>query len=179
MLKLFISREPENFQVASNDGIDAAIEEQEKETSDEEFESDAKEVSAAVMGLVECSDEESIDEFQCKEELSQMELYNSDQTETWRNVQVNPELSDYEKQKVYELLEEFQDIFSDVPTQTHLITHKIRLKSDEPVYSKPYKIPVHMVDRVNKELDLMLKQNIIERCFKLCFSYGSGKEEKH
>ena len=164
MLKLFISREPESFQVASNDEIDAAIEEQEKETSDEEFESDAKEVSAVVMGLVECSDDETIDDFQCKEESSQMELYNSERTETWRDVQVNPELSDYEKQKIYELLEEFQDIFSDVPTQTHLITHKIRLKSDEPVYSKPYKIPVHMVDRVNKELDLMLKQNIIERC---------------
>jgi Integrase zinc binding domain/Integrase core domain len=160
MLKLFISREPESFQVASNEEINAAIEEQEKETSDEEFESDAKEVSAVVMGLVECSDDETIDDFQCKEESSQMELYNSERTETWRDVQVNSELSEGEKQKSCELLEEFQDIFSDVPTQTHLITHKIRLKSDEPVYSKPYKIPVHMVDRVNDELDLMLKQNI-------------------
>jgi hypothetical protein len=31
-------------------------------------------------------------------------------------------------------------------------------------FSIPYEIPVHMFDPVNKELDLMLKQNIIERC---------------
>ena len=73
-------------------------------------------------------------------------------------------MSGKDKSQVVELLSEFQDIFSDVPTQTHLLTHKILLKTDEPVYSKPYKIPVHLVEYVDKELDLMLKQNIIERC---------------
>jgi len=50
-----------------------------------------------------------------------------------------------------------------VPTQTHLLTHKIMLKTDEPVYCKPYKILVHMIDRIEKDIDLLLKQGIIKR----------------
>jgi len=78
-------------------------------------------------------------------------------------VQINSELSKEKQEKFRKLLIELQDIFSDVLTQTHLLTHKIKLKTDEPVYYKPYKIPVHMKDRVEKELDLMLKQGITER----------------
>jgi len=62
-----------------------------------------------------------------------------------------------------DLLEEFQDIFSDVPTKTHLITHEIKLNNDEPVYCKPYKVPINMVCKVNKELQLMIDQSIIKR----------------
>ena len=165
MLKPFVSREPpDNLTSPLVNEISDNGDHVSESSDDDETEVDQDGISAAVMGLVECSEDEDDDDLQCKTETSQMELYNTDQTETWEDVQINPDLSENEKQQLIELIKEFQDIFSDVPTQTHLVTHKIRLKSDEPVYSRPYKIPVHMMERVDKEIDLMLKQKIIERC---------------
>jgi len=77
------------------------------------------------MGLVECSDDDDEGQSPCKSEISQMQLYNMDQTETWKDVQINPELSEEKQEKFRKLLIEYQDIFSDVPTQTHLLTHKM------------------------------------------------------
>src|SRR5664279_757191 len=114
------------------------------------------------MGLIEDSDSESNDITQCKDESSKLECYNANQTETWRDAQVNPDLSKGDRDKVIKLLREYQDIFSDVPSKTHLITHKIELKSDEAVFCKPYRIPVHMTDKVDKELESMLQQGIVE-----------------
>ena len=64
--------------------------------------------------------------FRCKENVSelsavileanedtddQVELYKSEQTETYKDVQISSELSEAERKEVIELLEEFQDIF--------------------------------------------------------------------
>jgi len=161
MLKKFISRdEPaavekidDKQQIQSDDDIDL----------EDEIDSTEMRISAAVMELIENSDDEDEDEIQYKEETSMLESYHTEQTETWRDVIMNPDLSEEKKQKVTELLEDFQDVFSDVPSKTHLITHKIKLNSEEPVYCKPYKIPINLVSKVNEELQLMLDQGIIER----------------
>jgi len=62
-----------------------------------------------------------------------MQLYNMDQTETCKDIRINPELSEEKQEKIRQLRIEFQDIFSDVPTQIHFPTHKIKLKTDKPV----------------------------------------------
>jgi hypothetical protein len=161
MLKKYISREKSEVpdktdneqQVQNDDDIDL----------EEEIESDEMRVSAAVMGLIENSDDEDEENIQCKEESSKLENYQTTQSETWKDVQINPELSEDKKQRLRDLLEEYQDIFSDVPSKTHLITHEIKLNSEEPVYCKPYKVPINMVSKVNEELQLMIDQGIIER----------------
>ena len=61
------------------------------------------------------------------------------------------------------LLQEYGDIFSDLPTPTNLVTYDIKLKSDKPIRHKPYKIPVHLVDKVEEEFEKMLKLEWIER----------------
>jgi len=155
MLKKFNSRDGEKPPDQDNSEV-------EEDDIEDEEEVDESGVSAAVMGLIEDSDDESNDVMQCREESSKLECYNTDQSETWRDVQVNPDLNRWEREKVMRLLEEYQDIFSDVPTKTHLITHKIELKSDEPIFCKPYKVPVHMTEKVDKELESMLQQGIVE-----------------
>jgi len=97
------------------------------------------------VGFVLGSDDENEDDIQCKEESSKLEIYHTKQTETLKDVQINPELSEDKKQKLRDLLEEFQDIFSDVPKTTHLITHEIKLNNDELVYCKPYKVPIFII----------------------------------
>jgi hypothetical protein len=162
MLKKYISREDpgklgeiDKEQVQDDDAEDI--------DNEDECEIDKIGISAAVMGLIETSDDECDDELQCREESSNLESYHIEQTETWKDVRINPDLSDENKQKVRDLLEEFQDVFSDVPTKTHLIKHEIKLSTDEPVYCKPYKVPINMVSKVNEELQMMLSQGIIER----------------
>ena len=55
---------------------------------------------------------------------------------------VNPDLSKAQSCRVWKLIEENKEIFSDVPTTTHLLEHDIKLTSEEPVYSKPLQTTV-------------------------------------
>jgi hypothetical protein len=158
MLKKFISREEPESIGQKDQGQD-----ENDEDIEDECEIDKHGVSAAVMGLIENSDDECDDEVHSEEETSKLESYHMEQTETWRDVKINPDLSEDKQMKLRALLEEYRDVFSDVPSKTHLITHEIKLNSDEPVYCKPYKVPINMVNKVNEELQLMLSQGIIER----------------
>ena len=54
------------------------------------------------------------------------------------------------------MLEEYQDVFTDVPGLTNLGKHSITLTTDEPMYSKPYSLPHAMQKEVEKELDDMV-----------------------
>ena len=166
MLKKYISREdPGKLGEIDKDVPDDQVQDDDAEDIDneDECEIDKIGISAAVMGLIETSDDECDDELQCREETSNLESYHIEQTETWKDVRINPDLNEENKQKLRDLLEEFQDVFSDVPTKTHLIKHEIKLSTDEPVYCKPYKVPINMVSKVNEELQMMLSQGIIER----------------
>jgi len=86
-----------------------------------------------------------------------MSLYVDIQTETFNDVKINPELTEQQKLEVMELLEEFQDVFTDVPGLTTLGGgHSINLTSMDPVHSKPYPIFHVIQEVVEKELKTML-----------------------
>ena len=95
-------------------------------------------------------------------EEDEMSLFTSLQTETYKDVRINSELTEEQKGEVMELLEEFQDVFTDVPGLTNLGEHSITLTTEEPIYSKPYSLPHAMQKEVEKELDNMLKLSVIE-----------------
>ena len=86
----------------------------------------------------------------------------TEQKETYRDVNISPELSADQKQEVEELLLEFADIFTDVPKVTNLGEHNIELTSSDPLRIKPYPIPFALRAEVNREIDSMLRNNIIE-----------------
>jgi hypothetical protein len=96
------------------------------------------------MGVVEDSDTESDDndeDDRIVKESGKMELHNLTQKETWRDVDINPDLQYETKGQLWKLAQEYGDIFSDVAILTNIMKHKIELTSDVPVSSKPYKIP--------------------------------------
>jgi hypothetical protein len=139
------------------------------ECGDEDLHIDQIGVSAAIMGLVEDSNDEAdeCDEVEkairIEEKLGQLPIPSTHQTETWKDVKVNPDLSDQDKKQIWKLIEEYKDIFSDVPTTTNLLKYEIKLKSDEPVRHRPYKVPVHFTESVEKELRKMLDMGWIEK----------------
>ena len=61
-----------------------------------------------------------------------------------------------------DILEEFQDVFTDVPALTTVEEHSVTLTTDEPVHSKPYPLPHPMQETVDKELENMLQMGILE-----------------
>ena len=72
------------------------------------------------------------------------------------------ELSAAQQSEIRELLDEYSEIFSDVPRVTHLIEHKVELTETEPIKHKPYPIPYKMQEIIDKEIDEMLRMGVIE-----------------
>ena len=60
------------------------------------------------------------------------------------DVKVNPELREEQRGEVMNVLEEFQDVFTDVPGLTNLGKHPITLTTEERINSKLYSLPYAM-----------------------------------
>jgi len=119
--------------------------------------------TVAAMGVVIDSDSKE-EEVQYQEKIrnSDIGIYCTEQKETWRDVNINPELTPKQSRQVWNLVEEYKDIFSDVPTTTHILKHDIKLTSQEPVYCKPYKLPYNLVEPVKKEIKELEQRGWIE-----------------
>lgn len=111
-----------------------------------------------VMSVV---DSEQIDDsdVECSQETDFLEVQSR---ETHVDVDVNPELSREEKQKMKELLYRYSDVLSDVPGHTHVLEHEIRTTTDRPVRVSPRQIPFAMMDTVKDEVSKMLEFGVIE-----------------
>jgi len=74
----------------------------------------------------------------------ELSSFTSAQTETYKDVKVNSELTEEQRGEVMKVLEEFQDVFTDVPGLTNLGEHSITLTTEEPIHSRPYSLPYAM-----------------------------------
>ena len=73
-------------------------------------------------------------------------------------------LSETQQVELTNLLSSFETIFCDIPGQTTLINHHIDLMpNSRPVTCAPYRLHPEKAKMVEKEIDEMLKLNIIER----------------
>ncbi|GFR83684.1 zinc finger protein [Elysia marginata] len=79
------------------------------------------------------------------------------------NVMINDKLTPDQQREVRRVVEQFSDTLSDVPGRTSRIKHHIRLTEEKPFQIRPYPIPVHATDAVDKEIDNMLAMGIIGR----------------
>ena len=84
-------------------------------------------VSVEQAASVACVLEDTEEEVAVKD-AETLPLYNFNQKETAKDVVINPELSAAEQSEIREILDEYSEIFSDVPRVTHLMEHKVELK---------------------------------------------------
>ena len=103
-----------------------------------------------------------LDPISKEEEVVPLDTVSQYQTETYEDVIINPDLSEEQKEQVKALLQQYQDIFTDVPKVTHLGTHEIQLVSADPVKGKAYPIPHAMKPILESEIETMLRMGIIE-----------------
>ena len=92
----------------------------------------------------------------------ELETLNPLQKETVKDVKINPELSEEQQTEIKGLLEEYQDIFTDVPSITNQSEHRIKLTTDEPIKGKAYSLPHAMRETLDKKIDSMLAMGVIE-----------------
>ena len=83
--------------------------------------------------------------------------------ETVSDVHICPELSETQKEELHQLLDEYHDIFSDLPGETKLAEHKIQLRDNNPIRTKQCPIPHSLRDVVKSEVDEMCRMGVIER----------------
>ena len=84
------------------------------------------------------------------------------QQETVQHVNINTELDQDQRREIEGLLNQFQDVMTDVPGRTHLATHKIVLVTEEPFHTRPYKLPYALRSDIGVELEEMKKMDVIE-----------------
>ena len=69
----------------------------------------------------------------------------------------------YSQQELDKFLTKNEDVFSPTPGEAHVTTFSIKLQHDAIASSKsPYQVPIHLRGEVNKELDKLILNNIIE-----------------
>ena len=87
--------------------------------------------------------------------------YNSNQTENHKDINISEELTADQRKQLTDLLEEYSDMFTDVPGVTHLVEFDIDTSDAKPIYTRPYPIPHKFREDTQKEIDQLLKDGII------------------
>ena len=83
-------------------------------------------------------------------------------SETSDDVKVDEHLSASQQQEITSLLNEFQDVLTDLPGSTLLCEHDIQLTSKEPIRRRPYALPHALQNTVKNEVEAMLKMGVVE-----------------
>ena len=110
--------------------------------------------SIQVNAIANVVDEDEVDPSSMSVDDSEMIVhYNTRQKESYLNVRFNENLSGNKLREARKLVEQYRDIFSDVPSVTNLLKHKIVLNSSVPVRAKPYTVPLHLIKQLDQELD--------------------------
>ncbi|GFX81866.1 retrovirus-related Pol polyprotein from transposon 297 [Trichonephila clavipes] len=76
--------------------------------------------------------------------------------------ELNKHLHDKQMDRLRELLNKYSKCFSNNPGLTNLVEHEIRLVSDQPVRTKPYRMSHRQNEILKNEINRMLKLGIIE-----------------
>ena len=104
-----------------------------------------------------------VDECDCEEDGEDLlDEQNCGGKETYLDVQYSDKLTDEQLQQAKDLVKEFQDIFTDIPGNTDLAEHTIKLTTDDPIRQRPYPLPFSIRETVKKEVQEMLDMGVIE-----------------
>ena len=81
--------------------------------------------------------------------------------ESCTDVQIDDQLSDVQRQEVLALLRQYADTLTDIPGQTSLLEHEIKVKDTSSFRVRHYDLPFHARDKITSELEQMLKMGIV------------------
>ena len=132
MLKKFISREPEGNVVPVDDTDGTTV---------------------AVAGVIHQDVDPEL------REVPDLDGYC--QREGVRDVRLGEELPEDQRRVLKDLVRIYIDVFTDMPGETDVIQHQIRLTDDTPIRCKPYPLPYAMREELRNEVDIMLEMGVV------------------
>ena len=132
MLKKYISREPEGNVVPVDDTDGATV---------------------AVAGVIHQDVDPELGE------VPDLEGYR--QREGVRDVKLGDDLPEDQRRVLKDLVRRYPDVFTDMPGETDVIQHQIRLTDDTPIRCKPYPLPYAMREELRNEVDTMLEIGVV------------------
>ena len=91
-----------------------------------------------------------------------LDIGNLKGTETYKDIRISEDLTAEQRRQVIELLEEYQDIFTERPGTTDLGEHQIELTTADLIRTKPYAMPYSKRKEVEEEVQKMLEMGVIE-----------------
>ena len=118
-------------------------------------------LSCTNVAIIDDNQDDNVD-LEGTDSFSNIVLPSLEKTETVSDVKVCNDLSDSQKCEVRTLLNDFSDLFSDVPGKTECVEHKIQLTNQVPIRLKPYPLPFASEEIVKNEVDNMLKAGVIK-----------------
>ena len=84
------------------------------------------------------------------------------QTQTWKDTNISEKNSPSKVDDLHKVMVKREKVLSDVPGQTNRISHSVVTTTDAPTRNKAYRVPQAMKQKVQDEIDNMLKLGIIE-----------------
>jgi hypothetical protein len=84
------------------------------------------------------------------------------QTETWKDVKINPVLREEQKESAEILVKRYQDRLTDLPGCTNILEREIELDENIPFRSRTYPLPFAVRDTIKNEVEMIKQMGIIE-----------------
>ena len=119
-----------------------------------------KENVEAAIAVIDLSENES--ESEALEKGDNFHTFNAMQTETYKDVKINQQLTNNQIEDIKRTLSDYQDVLTDVPKLTNLIEHEVNLTTDDPIKCRPYPMPFAKREVVKEEVEKMLKLKVCE-----------------
>ena len=79
------------------------------------------------------------------------------QKERVRDVKLGDELPEDQRCVLKDLVRRYSDVYTDMPGETDVIQHEIKLADDMPIRCKPYPLLYAMREELRNEVDAMLE----------------------
>ena len=79
-------------------------------------------------------------------------------------MKLGDELPENQRRVLKDLVRRYRDVFTDMPGETDVIQHQIRLTDDTPIRCKPYPMPYAMREELRNEVDTMKKDGSNRVC---------------
>ena len=117
------------------------------------------EVSVAIIDIDQEEEEQDRNNSESTEIPS---LTQCEQKESFEDINLSRELCPEQGTEMKKILQEFPDVFTDLPGKTDLVECDIKLTSTDPVKVKQYPMPYSMTEEVKKEVQQMEKMGVIE-----------------
>ncbi|XP_064462232.1 uncharacterized protein LOC135372664 [Ornithodoros turicata] len=105
----------------------------------------------------------AVENTQEEEENVDISTMSLTQEQTFRDVKISADITRQQTAGLHALIEEYHDVFSDLPGRTDVLECHLRVTTDDPIQVTQYQIPHALQQTIEDEVQMMLRLGVIEK----------------